>query len=448
LQTSTEIHVTPIAPRLPIVGNLLEFRRDPLAFLCSMRRVHGDVVDVALGPLKVTLLSHPDFVEDILVTRSKLWTKDRFLRTNLRPLLGDGLLSSEGDFWRKQRRLAQPAFHRDRIATYAGIMVDHASRLAGTWRDGEVRDVHKDMMRLTLDIVAETLFGAKVGEHAEDVGEALEAVLAMVSDALTLFVPLLWHFPTPQKRRFDRAVAKLDAIIYGVIEERRKAGAAHSDDLLSMLLHAQDEDGSRMTDKQLRDECLTLFLAGHETTAINLSWTWLLLSQHADAKAKLQHELDRVLGGRPPTFADVPSLRYAGHVVAESLRMYPPAWSMGREACEDVEVGGYRVRRGHQVWFCPWAIHRDPRWFDAPDAFQPERWEGDLAKRLPRFAYFPFGGGPRFCIGQAFAQLEAVLLLATLAQAFDVDVLSKPIPEPSVTLRPRHGLRVRLSQRK
>jgi cytochrome P450 len=441
------MNIAPVAPHLPLVGNLFAFQRDPLGFLSSMRRVHGDVVDVALGPLKVTLVSHPDLVEDILVTRSKLWKKDRFLQTTLRPLLGDGLLSSEGDFWRKQRRLAQPAFHRDRIAAYAGIMVDHASRLVGRWRDGEVRDVHKDMMRLTLDIVAQTLFGAEVGDYADDVGEALEAVLALVADPLTLLV--LKYFPTPKKMRFDRAVTRLDAIIYGIIEGRRKTAAGPTDDLLSMLLHAQDEDGSRMTAKQLRDECLTVFLAGHETTAINLSWTWLLLSRHPDAKAKLVRELDLVLGDRPATFADLASLRYTSHVIAESLRLYPPAWSMGREATEDIDVGGYRVPRGQQVWFCPWAIQRDPRWFDAPDSFQPERWEGDLAKRLPRFAYFPFGGGPRFCIGQAFAQLEAVLLLATLARAFDVEVLPKPaaVPQPSVTLRPKHGLKVRLSRR-
>lgn len=445
----TSSRAAPVAPRMPLVGNLFAFRRNPLEFLLSMRRAHGDVVEVALGPLKVILLSHPDLVEDILVTRAKLWKKDRFLRTNLRPLLGDGLLSSEGDFWRKQRRLAQPAFHRDRIAAYADIMVGHASRLARVWQDGEVRDVHKDMMRLTLDIVAETLFGANVADHAEAVGDALEAVLAMVSDPLSLLIPRLKHFPTPKRRRFDRSVPKLDAIIYGVIEERRKAGAGPTSDLLSMLLEAQDEDGSRMTDAQLRDECLTLFLAGHETTAINLSWTWLLLSRHPEAKVKLTAELDAVLGDRPATFADVPSLRFTSQVIAESLRLYPPAWSLGREACEDVDVGGYRVRRGHQVWFCPWAIHRDPRWFEAPDAFRPERWEGDLAKRLPRFAYFPFGGGPRLCIGQAFANLEAVLLLATLARSFDVDVLPVPraVPEPSVTLRPKHGLRGRVARR-
>ncbi len=414
-----------------------------------MRERHGDVVRVALGPMEVTLLSHPDLVEDVLVTRSKLWQKDRYLQTTLRPVLGDGLLSSEGDFWRRQRRLAQPAFHRDRIATYADIMVDHASRLATRWRDGDVRDVHKDMMHLTLDIVAATLFGVNVGDHAEDVGSALEAVLAVVSNPLEIFFPFWKKLPTPGRRRFDRAVVKLDSIIYGVIDQRRKSGEGETSDLLSMLLHARDEDGSRMSDRQLRDECMTLFLAGHETTALNLSWTWLLLSQHPHVDAKLARELDEVLGDRPATMADVPNLRYASHVIAESLRMYPPAWSMGREARDDLEVGGYPVPRGGQVWFCPWAIQRDERWFTAPDEFRPERWDGDLAKRLHRYAYFPFGGGPRFCIGQAFAQMEAVLLLATLARAFRVHVLPtpRPIPEPSVTLRPKNGLRVRLQRR-
>jgi cytochrome P450 len=433
----------PNAPRLPVVGNSLSFLRDPLRFLRSTSEKHGDVVGVALGPMHVTLLSHPDLVEDILVTRNKLWQKDAYLQTTLRPVLGEGLLSSEGDFWRRQRRLAQPAFHRDRIAAYADIMVEHTARLAGLWRDGDVRDVHKDMMRLTLEIVAQTLFGAQVGDHAEDVGESLEAVLSVVSNPLELFVPFLKRLPTPSRRRFDRAVTKLDSIIYGVIEKRRNSGAGETNDLLSMLLHARDDDGGRMSDKQLRDECMTLFLAGHETTALNLSWTWLLLSQHPAVDAKLARELKDVLGDRPATFADLPNLRYASHVIAESLRMYPPAWSMGREAREDVEVGGFRVPRGGQVWFCPWAIQRDP------ESVRPERWEGDLAKTLHRYAYFPFGGGPRFCIGQAFAQMEAVLLLATLARAFEVDVLEKSrvTPEPSVTLRPKRGLPARLKRR-
>jgi cytochrome P450 len=422
--------------------------RDPLGFLRAMRDTHGDVVRVAIGPVRMALLSHPDLVEEVLVTQNRLFIKDRFLRV-LRPVLGDGLLMSEGDFWRRQRRLAQPAFHRERIAAYGGIMVDHAARLASQWRDGEVRDVHKDMMRLTLEIVAEALFGAQVGQHADDVAESIEAVLAVVSDPLELFMPFLRRLPTPKRRRFQRAVTKLDAIIYGVVEQRRTSGAPETGDLLSMLLHAQDEDGSRMSNKQLRDECMTLFLAGHETTAINLSWTWVLLSQHPHVEAKLARELRDVLGDRRPTFADLPNLRYSSQVIAEALRLYPPAWSMGREAREDVELGGYRVPRGGQVWFCPWAIQRDARWFDDPDAFRPERWEGDFAKQLPRYAYFPFGGGPRFCIGQSFAQMEAVLLLATLASAFRAEVLPDAaiVPFPSVTLRPKHGVRVRLSRR-
>lgn len=438
----------PRAKGLPYLGNSHQYLRDPLRFLRSMQARHGDVVNVALGPMEVTLVSHPDVVEDILLTRNRLWQKDRYLQV-LRPVLGDGLLSSEGDFWRRQRRLAQPAFHRDRIAAYGDIMVSHATRLVRQWRDGKDRDVHKDMMRLTLEIVAETLFGANVGDHAEDVGEALEAVLAVVADPFELFFPVLKRLPTPNRVRFNRAVKKLDTIMYGVIERRRRSTAGETNDLLSMLLHAQDDDGTGMSDKQLRDECMTLFLAGHETTALNLSWTWLLLSKHPHVDGKLARELDEVLGDRPATFADLPNLRYTSHVIAESLRMYPPAWSMGREAREDVVIAGYHVPRGGQVWFCPWSIQRDARWFDRPDDFLPERWEGDLAKTLHRYAYFPFGGGPRFCIGQAFAQMEAVLLLATLARAYRVEVLPRPrvVPEPSVTLRPKHGLRVRLSAR-
>lgn len=433
----------PVAPRWPFVGNALAFLREPLAFLGSMRDTHGDVVTVALGPLEATLLSHPDLVEDVLVTRNRLWRKDMYLRTSLRPILGEGLLSSEGDFWRRQRRLAQPAFHRDRIASYGAIMVDHATRLASRWRDGEVRDVHEDMMRLTLEIVAESLFGAKVGDRAKEVGEALHAILEIVADPLELFFPFWKKLPMPKRRRFSRGVANLDSIIYGVIEQRRRSDV-ETDDLLSMLLHARDEDGSRMSDKQLRDECMTLFLAGHETTALALSWTWHLLSMHPEVEAKLLRELETVPN---PSVADLPKLRYASNVIAESLRLYPPAWSMGREAIEDLELGGYRITRGTNVWFCPWAIQRDPRWFDDPNAFRPARWEGDLQKTLHRYAYFPFGGGPRLCIGQAFAQMEAVLLLAVLARAFRVTALETPVPQPSVTLRPRNGLRVRLTQR-
>ena len=436
----------PVAARWPVVGNLPAYLRDPLGFLCSTRDRYGDVVGVSLGPLQAVLVSHPDLVEDILVTRNKCWQKDRFLQS-LRPLLGDGLLSSEGEFWRRQRRLAQPAFHRDRIASYADIMVESSLSSLARWADGEVRDVHQDMMHLTLDIVAKTLFGADVGDYSEEVGEALDTLLRVAVDPTYLILPFLREWKTPAVRRFDDAVAKLDAVIYGIIDKRRKAGPAETSDLLSMLLHAVDEDGSKMSDKQLRDECMTLFLAGHETTALALSWTWLLLTKNPKAQQRLTEELDRVLGDRPPTHADIPELRFTRQVINESLRVFPPAWSTGREALEDLELGGFHIAKGTQAWFCPWVIQQDPRFFVRPESFRPERWDGELEKTLPRYAYFPFGGGPRLCIGQAFALMEAVLLLATLASRFEVHVQGTPRAEPSVTLRPKNGLKAKLIRR-
>lgn len=441
----------PRAPGLPFFGNARPFFRDPLGFLLETQRRHGDVVRVSLGPMKTTLLAHPDLVEQVLVTDNKRFQKDAFV-DNLRPVLGDGLLTSEGDFWRRQRRLAQPAFHRERIAGYGAIMIEYASALARTYRDGQIRAIHKDMMRLTLEIVAKTLFGADVGDSAEVVGEALEVILHTFSDPIALFLPAVRNLPTPGQKRFHAAIARLDAVLYRFIEARRKGPErpeAESSDLLSMLLRAQDEDGSRMSDKQLRDEVMTLFLAGHETTALALSWTWHLLSQHPSVDRQLGDELRDVLGDRDPTPADLPRLPYTSAVVQESMRLYPPAWSLGREAREDIELGGFLVPKGAQVWMCPWSIQRDPRFYPEPNTFEPERWRRDSIKSLHKYAYFPFGGGPRLCIGQAFAQMEAILLLATLARAFRIEVQPDPVvtPVPSVTLRPKHGMRGRIVRR-
>ena len=442
----------PKAPGVVYFGNSFAYMRDPLAFLCETRDRYGDVVRVALGPLKVVLVSHPDLVEDILVTRSRLFKKDAFMQV-LNPVLGQGLLTSEGEFWRKQRRLAQPAFHRARIEGYGQAMSARAQKLADTWRHGEERDIHADMMRLTLEIVADALFGADVGGHAEAVGEAIEAVLAVVSDPLRVFLPKIAKLPLPSQRRFERAVSDLDRIVYGVIDARRRESdlstAPERTDLLAMLLAVRDEDGSRMSDKQLRDECMTLFLAGHETTAIHLMWTFLLLSQHPAVEERVVEEIDRVLEGRPAGVADVAKLELVKNVLAESMRLYPPAWSMGREALEDLTLGGFQIRRGEQIWFCPWSIQRDRRFYDAPDAFWPHRWDDPKIKSLPRYAYFPFGGGARLCIGQAFAQIEAAILLATLLQRFRVEVLPRPrpAPAPSVTLRPKKGLHARVRRR-
>src|SRR5437773_7629449 len=270
-----------------------------------------------------------------------------------------------------------------------------------SWRGGEERDVHREMIRLTLQIVAKTLFDADVAGDARDVGKSLELLLELGADfRRTLFVP---HWvPTPTNLRIKREIAFIEGILYRIISERRACGR-DTGDLLSMLLHAQDEDGSRMTDRQLRDETITLFLAGHETTASTLSWTWWLLARHPAVEAKLHAELDAVLGDRAPTLDDLPKLRYTGHVITESLRLYPAAWGMARLAVEDHEIAGYAVTKGMGVAMAQWVVHRDPRWYDAPEEFRPEGWEDDLLKRLPGFAYFPFGGGPRQCMGNAFA---------------------------------------------
>jgi cytochrome P450 len=444
----------PALPGLPLVGNLVDFWRGPLEMLegCARR---GDVVRLKFPGPPTYYVNHPALIEQVLVGNHRVMLKDRFTQ-NLGGLLGRGLLTSDGDFWRRQRRLAQPAFHRERIEAYGAEMVGAAERAIAGWTDGERRDAHADATRVTLEIVGRTLFGADLGSHAHDVADALDVVMARFGDWRYAVFPALSRLPLPANRRFERVVARLDEIVYGVIGARRfgHANAKKSDggegtDLLSMLLAARDEDGSRMSDQQLRDEVLILFLAGHETTALALTWTWWLLSRHPAADEALAAELREVLGGRSPTVADVPRLRYTSWVVHEALRLYPPAWSMGREAAEDLTLAGYRIPRGAQIWIGQWTIHRDARFFPRPEAFEPERWANDLVKRLHRFAYFPFGGGPRLCIGNAFAMMESTLLLATMAQRFRVRVPDghRVGLAPAITLRPRNGLPVTVHRR-
>jgi cytochrome P450 len=428
-------------------GAFKDYSRDPLGYLERLANDYGDIVTIRFYNFRVYFISHPDYIEEVLVNQNRKFIKGRILRANLR-LFGNGLLTSEGDFWLRQRRLAQPAFHRGRIASYADTMVRCAERLLGEWKGGEERDIHAEMMRLTLQIVAKTLFDADVDGDARQVGHALEAIMELNSDFRKLIMTPQW-LPTPRNIRAALATRRLDKIIFRFIAQRRASGK-DTGDLLSMLLAAQDEDGSRMTDRQLRDEAMTIFLAGHETTANALSWSWLLLAQNPAAEAKLHAELDTVLAGRAPSLEDLPNLRYTGHVITESMRLYPPAWGMARLAIEDAEIGGYPIPKGCGVSLAQWRVHRDPRWFDEPVVFRPERWEGDLLKRLPRFAYFPFGGGPRQCIGNSFAVMEATLLLATIAQHFRIRIVPDHpvVPMPSITLRPRYGIRVKLESRR
>jgi cytochrome P450 len=431
-----------------LIGHLLEMRQDHLGFVTECARNHGDFVQLQFGRRPVFLLSHPDSVEEVLVTQHRNFSKGYFYRI-LEPLLGNGLVTSEGEFWLRQRRLAQPAFHRERINAYAQIMVDYTRAQLADWRDGDVRDVHEDMMRLTLRVVGKTLFDADVESEAPDVGRELTTSLAELSNQMVgpeFLLPM--RIPTPSRLRLRQAVRHLDPLVYRIIGERRRSGADEGD-LLSMLLRAQDEDGSRMTDSQLRDEAMTIVLAGHETTALALSWAWYLLSEHPDASAQLADELDDVLGDRDPTASDMPQLRYAEAVIMEAMRLYPPIFGIGRESIAACEIGGHTLPAGSNVYMVPWVIQRDPRFFERPDEFRPERWLDGLQKRLPRFAYFPFGGGPRLCMGQSFAMLESVLLLSTIARSWRLELSPGHPVEllPTLTLRPKHGLRMQLRSR-
>ena len=433
--------------RLPIVGHIFAYARDPLGFLSRCHRL-GPYVAFHFGRVHAVMLTEPELIEEVFVTKAKHFGKDVYAQ-DLKQVLGEGLLTSEGDFWLRQRRLAQPAFHKERINGYGRVMIGCAEAEHARWRDGEERDIHADMMRCTLEIVGKTLFGANVVDQANDIAEGLEATMERYTDPIAMGVPHWDKLPTPLNRRFKRGVGRIDHIIRKLIVDHRAGKVGDKNDLLSMLLAARDEDGSGMSDQQLRDEVITLILAGHETTAINLSWTWMLLAQNPAVRAKLEEELDRVLGGRAPTVADFPKLEYADRVIKESLRLYPPAWSTGRQALVDTTVGAIPLKKGEQVWMIPWAMHRDPRWFSNPDRFDPDRWAGDFQKTIPRYAYSPFGGGPRMCIGHAFATMEAVLLLASFARVYRANLVPSHKIEaaPAITLRPKHGIRVRLERR-
>ncbi len=430
-------------------GSGIDFRRDQLGFYESCAREYGDVVQTRMGPYRILLIYHPDAIEELFVTRSRDFVKSPGVRL-LRPLLGDGLFLSEGDTWLRQRRLVQPAFHRQRVAGYGDVMTTFAERHVADWKDGDVIEMHAEMMALTQAIVGKTLFDADVSGDAHEAGQAAKVLAEDFGLRLRSFQLIPYWLPTPRNLRLRRAIRRLDGLIHRIIAERR-ASAEDRGDLLSMLLHAQDaDDGSRMTGQQVRDEVMTMFLAGHETTAVALSWTWYLLAQHPAADTRLADELRAVLGGRAPSVADVPRLKYAGMVVTEAMRLYPPAYGIGRQAARATEIAGHAIAPD-DIFIAPtWVVHRDRRWFEEPEAFRPERWAGDLARRLPRFAYFPFGGGPRQCIGNSFAQMEAILLLAAIAQRFRLSLISgqRITPTPYITLRPEPGIRMLVTRRR
>ncbi len=445
------LRTLPPGPKSLIPGRaLLTFRRDPIAFLMSTARDFGDIACFGAGSQQYFLVNHPDHIKDILVTHHADFKKGRGLERAKR-MLGNGLLTSEGPFHHRQRRLAQPAFHRDRIAGYADIMVNYADRLQRErWRKGQTLDIAKEMMHLTLAIVGKTLFGTETGAEAEQVREALSETMKGFTRAMLPFAEFLDRLPLRRNRHYSRARNVLDSIIYRIIDERRRSGEDRGD-LLSMLLRAQDEegDGGQMTDLQLRDEAITIFLAGHETTANTLTWTWYLLSEHPDIEQRLHRELDSVLAGRLPTAEDFPRLQYTEMVITEAVRLYPPAWILGRRALKDYKLGPYIVPAGAIVIMSPYVMHHDPRYFPDPFRFDPDRWMAEARAPRPQFSYFPFGGGPRRCIGEGFALMESIMVLATLAQKWSLRrAVDQPVAlQPLVTLRPKHGMRMVLMSR-
>jgi cytochrome P450 len=430
--------------RIPFLGHLTKFRRDPLKLLLDSARAHGDVVHLRFGPQDIYLLNHPDYIRDVLVTNSRNFVKSRGLEM-AKKFLGESLLTSEGAYHRRQRRLAQPAFHRQRVNAYAAVMVEHAARTCNRWEPGETVDISQEMMRLTLGIVGKTLFDADVESEASEIGKALTSVMQLFERITNPFAGLLDKLPLPSNVRWLNAKQRLDSTIHRIIDEHRASGVDRGD-LLSMLMAAQDEegDGGMMTDAQLRDEAMTLFVAGHETTANALTWTWYLLSQHPDVEARMHAEINSVLDGRTPIADDVVKLRYTEMVFAESMRLYPPAWTLGRRVLSDYTVGGYVLPEGSIVLMSPWVTHHDARYFPEPFKFDPERWTPEARESRPKFSYFPFGGGPRVCIGEQFAWMEGVLLVATIAQQWKMCLAPDQIiePKPMITLRPRYGMRM------
>ncbi|HTK37696.1 MAG TPA: cytochrome P450 [Pyrinomonadaceae bacterium] len=439
----------PSVPADWIGGHFRSFRRDPTGFLTKLAAL-GDISFFRMARQPAFFVNDPEMIRDVLVVNAHKFHKGRALK-RAKALLGEGLLTNEGAEHLRQRRMIQPAFHRQRIAEYARSMVEFGEKMSDEWRDGGVRDIDREMMRLTLQIVGKTLFSSDVENEADEVGQAMTTIVELFNFLLLPFSDWLRNLPLPQSKRFRNARATLDKIIYGMIADRRRTGES-TGDLLSMLLDARDEDdGSPMTDEQIRDEALTLFLAGHETTANALTWTWFLLSQNPEKEAKLHAELTRVLGDRSPTIDDVPNLKFTEAALAESMRLYPPAWAIGRLAVEEDQIRGYKIPVGALLLLSPYVTHRDGRYWPQPDEFIPERWETQSIKEAgQKNIYFPFGGGVRRCIGESFAWTEGILLIATLARKWKLRLVpeQKISLQPMITLRPRFGMKMEIQSLK
>lgn len=441
-----------------LLGSINQFSEDEPNFLLESVKQFGDLVYFRLAHVHTYLLGHPDLVREVLVTQSDKFEKAPLDKQILGKFLGHGLLTSDGDFHKRQRRLAQPAFHSKRIQNYAEVMIDYANRIMAEWQDGEIVDITEAMMHLTMLIVSKTLFDADgitgAAATAETISGAMHDFQAVSNREYQRGFSLPSWIPTADNRLRNRAGAQFNKVMEQIIAERRQTAGngqiADNGDLLSMLMLSVDENGEFMDDQQLRDEVATLFAAGHETTSNALSWTWYLLAQHPEVEARLHEELDKVLAGRQPTLGDLPNLPYSLQVIKESMRLYPPAWILnGRLALADVQLGDYTVPKGSTIFVSPFVMHHLPQYYDEPETFKPERFTVEFEKSLPKYAYMPFGGGTRVCIGNAFAMMEAQLILAAIAQRFRLELTAdEPVHyKAQITLTPADSLQMRLVER-
>ena len=416
---------------------------NPIRLFEHLVATYGPVSHYKIGTSHIVFINDPSLIADVLINQPQNFVKERTQR-RMKILLGEGLITSDGEIHKRQRRIAAPAFHRQRIQNYGSMMVDRAAAIREEWQPGQKIDIAAEMMRLTLQVVARTLFNTDVTSDVQAINDEVNVIMDLYNFLIALpRAEAMLHLPIPGLMRFRKARKRLDAVVHRIIEQHRADGVDRGD-LLSMLIASRDEDGeqedegTKMSDEQLRDEVLTIFLAGYETVANALTWTWMLLGQNPEAEARMHAEIDAVLAGRAPTLDDLPQLKYTEMVLAESMRLYPPAWAMGRQATRDIEIGPYKLPAGSYLFFSQYIMQRSAEQFPEPLRFDPERFTAEAKAGRPKFAYFPFGGGNRQCIGEAFAWMEGILLLATIAQSWKLRLLTdqKIGLAPKITLRP------------
>ncbi len=436
-KTKASVKSVPSLTVLP-VGSFL------LRNLSNIHKKFPDIAHLKLGVTNFYLITNPDLVQEVLVTKQRDFMKGKYLQRT-KKVFGEGLLTSEGDFHHRQRRLVQPAFHHERLNTYAKTMTEYTYRVMSGWKNKQILDINAELLRLKMSIVAKCLFDADVESDSTEIARDLTTTIEYFARLSSPLSGVLQKLPTNKK--YDAATARIDKMVYKLIESRRRSGKDVGD-LMSMLLQAKDEAGEQMTDRQLRDEVLILFAAGHETTANALTWTWYLLSENPLVESLLHEEVNSVISkGSLPTTEDIPKLQYTRRVFTESMRLYPPAWVLVREALRDCEIGGYMIPKGSDVVISQYVNHHDPRYFPDPERLDPDRWNGEV--KLPKFAYFPFGGGSRSCVGEPFAWMEGVLLLATISRNWSMRHVQGHKVEmlPRITLRPRYGMKMELFKR-